>query len=94
MERPNPAKRPEILISPEVQRVHAMQAADRINSRIVLGHTIEFRSAFVKMNFPVMGAFVEDGSLYIDTGPCGEILVAPEHYHFFSGIDLSRSGAV
>jgi hypothetical protein len=40
------------------------------------------------MNFPVRKAFVLDRSLFIDAGPYGEIAVAPEHYHFFSGIDL------
>jgi hypothetical protein len=76
----------ETEVSPELLR--ARRAADRINNQIALGHTIEFRSVFVNMNFPVRKAFVLDGSLFIDAGPYGEIAVAPEHYHFFSGMDL------
>jgi hypothetical protein len=69
--------------------LRVQQAADRINKRIALGHSIEFRSVFVKEIFPVKKAFVMDRSLFIDAGPFGEIAVAPAYYHFFLGIDLS-----
>ena len=81
MARSNGTNSSETEISPELLR--ARQAADRINKRIALGHTIEFRSAFVNMDFRVRRAFVVDSSLFIDAGPFGEIAVAPEHYSFF-----------
>jgi len=65
----------ETEVSPELLR--ARRAADRINNQIALGHTIEFRSVFVNMNFPVRKAFVLDRSLFIDAGPFGEIAVSP-----------------
>jgi hypothetical protein len=77
----------ETEVSPELLR--ARRAADRINNQIALGHTIEFRSVFVNMNFPVGKAFVLDRSLFIDAGPFGEIAVPPAFYCFFLGIDLS-----
>ena len=46
------------------------------------------------MTFPVEGAYValgaciDDSSMLIEAGPFGDIAVAPEHFHFFSGIDL------
>jgi hypothetical protein len=70
----------------------ARQAADRINQQIKLGHTIEFWSEFVKLTFPVDRAYVGEYSLFMDAGPFGEIAVAPQHYHCFSGIDLSDLG--
>jgi hypothetical protein len=78
--------------SPKVQRL--MQAAERINDRIALGHTIQYQSPVESLPpraFPVEGAYVaigasiEDSSMLIEAGPYGDIAVAPEHFHFFSG---------
>jgi hypothetical protein len=82
-------------MSPKVQRL--MQAAERINERITLGHTIKYQSpveSLPPMTFPVEGAYVafgaciDDSSMLIEAGPYGDIAVAPEHFHFFSWIDL------
>ena len=70
----------------------AQQAADRINARIKLGDTIEFRSDFVELTFRVERAYVGEYSLFMDAGSFGEIAVAPEHYYCFSGVDLSDLG--
>jgi hypothetical protein len=70
----------------------AQKAADRINCRIAFDYTIEFRSDFVGVTFPVDRAFVGEYSLFIDAGDYGEIAVAPEHYHCFLGVDLSDLG--
>jgi hypothetical protein len=56
-----------------LELLRVQQAADRINKRIALGHSIEFRSVFVKEIFPVKKAFVMDRSLFIDAGPFGEL---------------------
>jgi hypothetical protein len=77
----------ETEVSPELLR--ARRAADRINNQIALGHTIEFRSVFVNMNFPLTRAFVVELSLFIDAGPYGDIAVSPAFYFFFLGIDQS-----
>jgi hypothetical protein len=71
----------ETEVSPELLR--ARRAVDRINNQIALGHTIEFRSVFVNMNFPVRRAFVVELSLFIDAGPYDEIAVSPAFYRFF-----------
>jgi hypothetical protein len=55
-----------------LELLRVQQAADRINKRIALDHTVEFRSVFVKEIFPVKKAFVMDLSLFIDAGPFGE----------------------
>jgi hypothetical protein len=70
----------ELTCQRPTELLRARQAAYRINKGIALRHTIEFRSAFVKIAFPVIKAFVVDLSLFIDAGPFGEIAVAPEHH--------------
>ncbi len=77
----------ETQVSPEL--LSDRRAADRINNQIALGYTIEFRSVFVNMNFPVRQAFVLDRSLFIDAGPIGEIAMSAAFSCFFLGIDLS-----
>jgi hypothetical protein len=59
------------------------RAADRINEQNKRGHTIEFWSDFVKLTFPVEGAYVGEDSLFMDASSFGEIAVAPQHYHCF-----------
>ena len=90
MSRSNDAGSSQRERSPELRL--AQQAADRINERIKLGDTIEFRSDFVNLTFPVERAYVGEYSLFMDCGSFGEIAVAPEHYHCFSGVDLRDLG--
>lgn len=74
-----------------------MQAAERINDRIALSHTVQYQSPvefLPPVNFPVervyvaIGACIDDSAMLIEAGPYGDIAVAPKHFHFFSGVDL------